>query len=92
MGPLHWIHGWGLAYGIYPWDSTLVMGKFDGETFLGGLLIFSWGGGGGRESARARSAGSVTGRHTLSNRPILFYIIYCAVEVSLQDASDHRER
>jgi hypothetical protein len=24
MGPMHWIHGWGLAYGIYPWGSALV--------------------------------------------------------------------
>jgi hypothetical protein len=40
----------GTAYGIYPWGITLVMGKFDGETFLGRLLIFfSWGGGGGEE-------------------------------------------
>jgi hypothetical protein len=82
MGPIHWIHGWGIAYGIYPWGSALVMGKFDGETFLGGLLIFFLGG--GRESARAQSAGSVAGRHTLSNIPILFYIIYCAVEFLLQ--------
>ncbi len=36
MGPMHWIHGWGLTYGIYPWGSALVMGKFDGATFLGG--------------------------------------------------------
>ncbi len=56
-----------------------------GRHFLGGLLIFSWGGGEGRESARARSVGSVTGRLALSNSPILLYIIYCAVEVSLQD-------
>ena len=48
MGPMHWIHGWGLAYGIYPWGSALVMGKFDGETFLGGLLIFFLGGRGGK--------------------------------------------
>ncbi len=44
----HWIHGWGLAYGIYPWVSALVMGKFEGETFLGGLLIFFLGGWGGK--------------------------------------------
>jgi hypothetical protein len=34
--------------------------------FLGGLLIFFLGERGGRESARARSAGSVSGRHALS--------------------------
>jgi hypothetical protein len=48
MGPMHWIHGWGLLYGIYPWVSVLVMGKFDGETFFGGLLIFFFGGWGGK--------------------------------------------
>jgi hypothetical protein len=52
--------------------------------------VFSWGDGGGRESARARSVGSVAGRRALSNSPILVYIIYCAVEVSLQDAADNR--
>jgi hypothetical protein len=40
MGPIHWIHGWGLPYGIY--------GKFDGKTFLDGLLIFFLGGRGGK--------------------------------------------
>ena len=25
MGPMHWIRGWGLVYGIYPWGA-LVMG------------------------------------------------------------------
>jgi hypothetical protein len=69
---MHWIHGWGLVYGIYPWGSALVMEDLMGRHFLGELLIFSWGGGGGRESARARSAGSVAGRHALSNSPILF--------------------
>ncbi len=36
MGPIHWIHRLGFAYGIYPWGNSLVMRKFDGETFLGG--------------------------------------------------------
>jgi hypothetical protein len=46
MGPIHWIHGWVLAYGIYPWGSTLVMEDLMGRHFLGGLLIFLWGTGG----------------------------------------------
>jgi hypothetical protein len=53
-------------------------GKSDGETFLGrtyNVDVFSWGDGGGRESARSRSVGSVAGRHALSNSPILLYII-----------------
>jgi hypothetical protein len=83
MGPIHWIHGWGLAYGIYPGVSALVMEDLMGKHFLGGLLIFSWGDPGTRERVRARSAGSVVGRHSLSSNPILFFIIYGSVEVSL---------
>ncbi len=49
MGPIHWIHGWRLAYGIYPWVSALVMGKFDGETFFGWVVDFFLGGAGGEE-------------------------------------------
>jgi hypothetical protein len=33
MGPMHWIHGWGLAYGIYPWDTALVMEDLMGRHF-----------------------------------------------------------
>jgi hypothetical protein len=54
-----------------------------GRHFLGGLLIFSWGGGAGRESDRSRSERSVDGQHAISNSPILFYVIYCVEEVSL---------
>jgi hypothetical protein len=39
----------GTAYRIYPCGSALVMGKIDGETFLGRLLIFFFGGAGGGE-------------------------------------------
>jgi hypothetical protein len=46
-----------------------------GRHFWVGRGCFSWGGGGGRESSRARSAGSVAGRRALSNRPILLYFI-----------------
>ncbi len=53
MGPMHWIHGWGIAYGIYPWGNARVMGKFDGETFLGGLLIFFLGGRGGKRKRQS---------------------------------------
>ena len=48
MGPMHWIRGWGLAYGIYPWVNTLVMGNLM-ETFLGRTWMFFSGGGGGGE-------------------------------------------
>ena len=47
----------GTAYGIYPCGSALVMGKIDGETFLGRLLIFFFGGAGeGKRNSRARTA------------------------------------
>ncbi len=47
----------GTAYGIYPCGSALVMGKIDGETFLGRLLIFFFGGAGqGKRNSRARNA------------------------------------
>jgi hypothetical protein len=29
--PIHWIYGWGLAYGIYVWISTRVMGDLMGS-------------------------------------------------------------
>ena len=33
----------GTDHGIYPWDITLVMGKFDGGVVLGGLwMVFLW--------------------------------------------------
>ncbi len=84
MGPMHWIHGWGLAYGIYPWGSSLVMGKFDGETFLGGLLIFFLGGWGGKRKRQVTV--SRVGRWTthVFKQPhfvlyyicIIYYILY----------------
>ncbi len=61
----------GTDQGIYPWVGTLVMGKLMGRHFWVGRGCFFLGYGGGRESARSRSAGSVTGRPTFSNRPIL---------------------
>jgi hypothetical protein len=51
MGPMHWIRGWELVYGIYPGAHTGDW-RFDGETFLGGLLMFFLGGWGrGRGAA-----------------------------------------
>jgi hypothetical protein len=47
----------GTTYGIYPCDSALLMGKIDGETFLGRLLIFFFGGTGeGKRNSRSRNA------------------------------------
>jgi hypothetical protein len=47
----------GTDYGIYPYGSALVMGKIDGDTFLGRLLFFFFGGEGeGKRNSRARTA------------------------------------
>ena len=46
----------GTAYGIYPCGSALVMGKIDGEMFLGRLLIFFFGEAGkGKRNSRSRN-------------------------------------
>ena len=69
----------GTADGIYPCGSALVMGKIDGETFLGRLLIFFFGGAGkGKRNSRARNAETMrrcfTGRHEFQTA--LCYILY----------------
>ena len=76
----------GTAYGIYPCGSALVMGKIDGETFLGRLLIFFFGGvGEGKRNSRARNAETFSQDDASSKQPcFMLYIIYCAVGVSLQ--------
>ncbi len=63
-----------------------------GRHFWVGRGCFSWGGGGGRESARARSAGSVAGRHALSNSPFFCYILYVEQwKFRCSISSGHRE-
>ena len=69
----------GTAYGIYPCGSALVMGKIDGETFLGRLLIFFFGGAGeGKRNSRARNAETMrrcfAGRCEFRTAPV--YVIY----------------
>ena len=80
----------GTAYGIYPYGSALVMGKSDGETLLGRVLIFFFGGAGeGKRNSRARTAETM--RRCFAGRcefrtalSVCLYIICWAVEVSLQ--------
>ena len=64
---------WDLCLDKYTGD-----GRFDGQAFLGRLLIFSFEGRGrGRGSVRASPAESFfAGLRALSNSPI-FYVIYC---------------
>ena len=71
----------GTAYGIYPCGSALVMGKIDGETFLGRLLIFFFGGAGeGKRNSRARNAETMrrcfAGRCEFRTAPVCMYILY----------------
>ena len=77
----------GTVYGIYPCGSALVMGKIDGETFLGRLLIFFFGGAGeGKRNSRSRNAETFSQDDASSEQPCVYVIYYIcsAVEVSLQ--------
>ena len=51
MGPMHWIRGWGLAYGIYPWGSALVIGDLMGRRFGWVVGFFLGGAGEGKREA-----------------------------------------
>ena len=85
----------GTAYGIYPCGSALVMGKIDGETFLGRLLIFFFGGAGEeKRNSRARNAETFSQDDASSEQPCVYmlYIICWAGEVSLLHASGHRAK
>jgi hypothetical protein len=70
------------------WDLSLGQctgdGRFDGETYLGGLLIFFLGGRGrGRGTPGHNCRGVFTGRREFQTTLFMLYIIYyCAVEVS----------
>jgi len=67
----------GTAYGIYPCGSALVMGKIDGETFLGRLLIFFFGGAGeGKRNSRARNAETFSQDDASSEHPCVYVIYY----------------
>jgi hypothetical protein len=68
MGPMHWIRGWDLPYGIYPWVSTLVMGNVMGRRCWVGRGCFFLGGG-------------FAGRREFQTSLFMLYIIYCAVGV-----------
>ena len=46
---MHWIHGCGLDYGIYPWVSALVMGNLMGRSLGWVVDGFFWTGLGGEE-------------------------------------------
>jgi hypothetical protein len=89
----------GFTDGDCLWDVSLGQhtgdGKFDGETFLGRLLIFFLGGRGRRRGGvRASTAELFSQDDTRFQTDPFFmlYVIYCVVEVSLMYASGHREK
>ncbi len=93
MGPIHWIRGWGLAYGIYPWGA-LVMGDLMGRYFGWVVDFFLGGSGEGKRNSRARLPRRFRRRREFQTALYicLLYIIYGAVEVSLQHVKGHHER
>jgi hypothetical protein len=95
--PLHGSDALDSRMGTCLWDLSLGLltgeGRFDGETFLGGLLIFFLGGRGrGRGTPGHDCRGVFAGQHEFQTALFMLYTIYCAVEVSLQHVSDNRER
>jgi hypothetical protein len=62
------------------WDLSLGQltgdGRFDGETFLGGLLIFFLGDGGGEEELQGTTAEAFSQDDASSKHPCLCYILY----------------
>ena len=83
MGPMHWIRGWGLAYGIYPWQRT-GDGDLMGRHFGWVVDFFLGGAGEGKRNSRARLLRRFRRRREFQTARVYVYIIYCAVEVSLQ--------
>jgi hypothetical protein len=87
----------GTAYGIYPYGSALVMGKIDGETFLGKLLIFFFGGAGegkrnSRESNEETMRRCFAGRCEFQTALCVCYILYVGQwKFRCNMSSGHRE-
>jgi hypothetical protein len=93
MGPMYWIHGWGLAYGIYPWVSALVMGKFDGDTFLGWVVDFFLGGAGEEEKAPGHGQqGRSLDDKRFQTDPFCFILYIVRWRFRCSMSSGHRER
>jgi hypothetical protein len=77
MGPMHWIREWGLANGIYPWVTTLVM-EIEGRRFwVERGCFFSVGGGGGEEEIQDTTVEAFSQTTRVPNRPLcLYYILH----------------
>ena len=73
MGPMHWIRGWGLAYGIYPWQRT-GDGDLMGRHFGWVVDFFLGGAGEGKRNSRARLPRRFRRRREFQTA--LLYVIY----------------
>ena len=98
--PLHGSDALASRMGACLWDLSLGQhtgdGKPDGRRFWVGRGCFFLGGAGeGKRNSRARNAETMrrcfAGRCEFQTACFMLYIIYCAVEVSLQHAKGHRE-
>ena len=86
MGPMHWIREWGLAYGIYPWVSTLVM-EIEGRRFWVERGRFFLG-----EELQDTTAETFSQDDTSSKQPCLCYILYIVQwKFRCIMSSDHHE-
>ena len=69
-----WVRGWGLPMESIPGRTG--DGKFDGETFLGGLwMFFPWGAGEGKRNSRTRLSRRFHRTTRVPNSPVYVYII-----------------
>ena len=82
MGPMHWVRGWGLAYGVCPWGGALVVGDLMGRHFGVGCGWFFFralvggGRGRGRGNSGARPAESFSQDDAGFRTAFLCYILY----------------
>jgi hypothetical protein len=91
MGPMHWIREWGLAYGIYPWVSTLVM-ETEGRLFWVERGCFFLGGAGeGKRNSRARLPRRFRRTTRVPNSPDVIYYILRSGFFRCNMSSGHRE-
>jgi hypothetical protein len=74
MGPIHWIREWGLAYGIYPWVSTLVMENSGRRFWVERACFFLGGAGEGKRNSRSRLPRRFRRTTRVPNTPV--YVIY----------------
>jgi hypothetical protein len=91
MGPMYWVREWGIAYGNYPWVSTLVM-ETEGRRFWVERGCFFLGGvGEGKRNSRARLPRRFRRTTRVPNIPDVIYYILRSGFFRCNMSSDHRE-